>query len=304
MEHNLRDCLRSFYLGDAYGANYDANAEKERGETMQWTENGDIVAVVANACITRADETIPSMLSRWAHMGLPQIEKPAKGLSTVAQRIMTDPAWKMNPNAVAKKTVGDAPQHIVNINLPVSTSIVLLLHDNRLIVEHALSLSHDPLTASAAVFYIEVLRMLIFGQGQHMTPEDIIGTIAPSVPVMLPNETLCEYSRANLAELDLGTRPHFVMTTIKVICYALRVVYYANQNGKIPDIVKILAHITSVANSDASTNCAVALSVIRAGCHNVRGFDDMWGKIEHKEWIDDVIVKLVNTWRIARSAAR
>jgi hypothetical protein len=270
LEEKLRRALRGFYAGDAYGRNPAAE------EALLWTENGDIVALLAVAVQQAADWKTRATIaiSDWASRGITELDKPAEGLSTVAERIIRNPDWRRDPVSIARKAVASAPPHIVNINLPVATSIAFLCSPNEAISEYASMFSHDPLTASVALFYVNALRFVAANGdlGNCETVDDIIRAAEYDLPVLLPTESSISYAYSRLDQLDLGTRPLYAMTTLRVICYSLRIVHWAKQHGKRPDIARVLRHISSISCSDTSTNCAIAASIICAGC-DVVGLD-------------------------------
>lgn len=298
LEEKLRRALCGFYAGDAYGSAREAPHARNEGDILTWTENGDIVALLA-ACITQTagigwkGPTVAA-ISNWSTAGLPEIDKPASGLSTVAGKIIHDPRWCRDPAETAKRALPNAPPHIANINLPVATAIAFLCSPNAAVIEYAGMFAADPLTATVALFYVNAIRTAV-SDSLPDTVDDMIRVAANDLPVLLPTESTIGYAYQRLADLDIGARPVYAMTTLRVICYALRITHWARKYGCRPDLPKILAHISSIPGSDASTNCAVAASIIHAGC-TTSGFEAVWLDVDHRMWITERIDGLVNCW--------
>lgn len=319
LEEKLRRALRGFYIGDAFGAGredgaqvsarvsgIDAGSDAGIGATDTiadtigtWTENGDIVAILASTVATNGVHWQPATIAAiraWTVSGLAEIDKPPGNLSAVAKKVITNPGWHKDPAGTAKTATSSAPAHITNINLPVATSIAFLCSPAAAIIEWASMFAHDPLTGSVAIFYVNALRASV-ADNLPAYVDDMIKHAAgdQAAPVMLTFESIAELAYKPLTQLDLGTRPLYSMTTLRVICYALRIVHYARTCGRRPDLRRTLAHIASIAGSDASTNCAIAASIICAGTNPV-GYEQLWLDIDNRLWITERIDGLVGVW--------
>ncbi len=286
MDEKYRQILRGFFLGDAYGRGTPTE------DPPLWTENGDLVVCIMAMFTVPEQRTLADRITEWTQNGISEIEKPRDKMSTVAERILTDPRWHADPRSVALGI--HAAESVASINLPVASSVAFLFASPDYIPYYTkMFVGEHTLTCSVAQFYCLVMRRLI--ETQHPEPpEETIASIVTQLQMILPAETLQEWTRSTIAELDLGSRPFYAMTTAKVICYALRIVYYARTHRATPDCARVIALI-SAAGSDTSTNCAVAVSVLCAGCHAIAGFDSMWIEIGHRLWLTERIDAMVAT---------
>lgn len=294
MESKLRRALLGFYIGDAYGRGGDTSSPT-------WTENGDILALILRIFTDKNPQppSLPERISEWVGHGLVSIGKSRDQMSAVAEKVVANPAWRNDPASVAL-TLAKSPDHLTNINLPMATSIGFICARNTAISAYASMFVASPLSANMSIFYVSVLREVITrvggGADGDTTPESIIGAVLPKLPMMLIDDELYEYSRKKLSDLDLATRPFYVMTTAKVVCYALRIVHYANTHGCRPDLRAIIRHLSCDGAADNTTNCAIAASIVCAGCNDVCGYSDLLLEMDHREWITDLVDGAIAVW--------
>lgn len=295
----LQKCFLGFFLGDAFGAPYDLKTPKtmdklkfcETDPTAEWTENGDIaISILCNRGI-KVVENIHNYIAG----GIPDIERKAGGdlLSTSAKKVLTDDNWAATPVEVAN-AFAHKGEHAL-FNLPVTTSIAIFGADLGSVQSYCKLFVADNLPGIVACVYLQSIDILTKVRHQlgNVDCETIIRNTMKNVNASEKlTDDAVDYSRSKLTDLSLRKQPMHALNSLKVICYALRVVDYAQKNNSVPDLMKILRFIASM-GGDVSSNCALASSLICAAKYHADiGIKDHLKHLKHEQWLTDRVHKL------------
>ena len=273
----FRRALLGFCLGDAYGAPRDFKPPCTVDDVpiaQNWTENADILACLMSC----RGENIPRNLLSWAQRGF-EDRGPAKGnLPKVARMCMSHDDWMTDPHAGAREIVGRG--NIAIINLPVATSIYFAGAPRNIVENYVkMFVTHDSAT-NVAHFYSRVIN--------HLLQTDRVNTANIFAASGLPAEDLTDYSQMCLIDLEVTNRPLHVVNSLKIICYCLRIVEYAQDHNTTPDIDRVLRWVAA-AGGDASNNCAIAGSIVATVCPDI----DI-SHLTDGEWMINLINRALN----------
>lgn len=295
----IRNCFIGFFIGDSFGSPYDLKqpraAEKIKyknsDEMRDWTENGDIVACV----LRNRDAPVTKTISECFANGVPEIgHDPTRGYSSVAKLLLNESDWAANPIQTAEKLAekGD----VAIINLPVTTSLALLGAHRDSIEKYASLFVADKFAGVVTCFYNKAISAAF--ESDSIDCDELIKLILNT----FQNEGKCaqdvvddavEYSGMKLSDLNLNKHPIHAKNSLKVICYALRIIEHAHANGVTPNLERVLQHVAS-GGGDVSSNCAIAASIICAATYRDGIIDtsEMFKRVKNGQWIMKIILRV------------
>lgn len=284
----LRNCLIGFYIGDSFASPYDLKPPRAldkitiKDKKREWTENGDVAASILQ---NRTQNIVKSIIDCYNN-GIPGINhKAGRGFSTAAKKILDNPDWPANPREIAESLKEKGS--LALFNLPITTSIGIIGAPVESVQTYASLFVADKIAGDVAVLFHKAIA------ASFERIDDCESVIAASISDETMARTAIEFSRMKLADLQLNKQPLHPLTTMKVICYALRVVEYAHKHEATPDLMAVMRFICT-AGGDTSSNCAIACAIIcsavyKDGLIDVVPFLD---NVANVDWIINIIDNL------------
>jgi hypothetical protein len=223
----------------------------------------------------------------------------------VAKKILTDERWLADPHTVTAEMA--AKGHLAVYNLPITTVLGIIGADVGSVAEYTRLFVADNIAATTACVYSMALGAIM--QTNKLNANELITNIVKSLSQQCLcesdlAETMLEFSRKKLSDLELGKTPIHAINSLKIICYTLRIISHAHESHLRPDVMKTLEFITS-AGGDASSNCAIAMSMLCAATYAsgdiIVEVETLMLQVKDNRWITTLIDNLTGTIKATRT---